>query len=372
MRADRLVATLLFLQTRGRVTVAEVAAELDVSPRTARRDLEALALAGVPVYSRRGKGGGWSLVGGARTNLTGLTADEIRALFLLAGPLSSTTHQRTALRKLVRALPASFRQDAEAAARAGHADGHDWSRSASTAEAPQLDVVRRAVVEGVQVRIGYRGPGRPATERTVHPLGLASKAGADYLVAGTRRGMRVFRLSRITAATRTSDPVVRPEGFDLATTWRGLAARMEDRMRAATVRATAAPDTEAVLRRLFGDRLRVLTPERDTATQQNTATRRDTAIPRGAETTPRDTKAGEWLTIEVDGPSPEVLASQLAGLGGRIEVLDPPETRHRLAGIAAELASVYGPPGTGEQSAMREPPPTASLPGGPTDGSATP
>ncbi|MEV0845164.1 WYL domain-containing protein [Streptomyces sp. NPDC049954] len=376
MRADRLVATLLFLQTRGRVTVAEVAAELDVSPRTARRDLEALALAGVPVYSRRGRGGGWSLVGGARTNLTGLTADEIRALFLLAGPLSSTAHQRTALRKLVRALPASLRQDAEAAARAGHVDGHDWSRTASTAEAPQLDVVRRAVVEGVQVRIGYQGPGRPATERTVHPLGLASKAGADYLVADTHHGMRVFRLSRITAATRTGDPVVRPEGFDLATTWRALAARMEDRMRAVTVRATAAADTEAVLRRLFGDRLRVLTPRRDTAIREGTAIPQATAIP-GAVTspeagTPPDERASGWLAVEVDGPSSEVLAAQLAGLGGRIEVLDPPEARHRLARIAAELASLYGLPGVEGALSKREPPPTASFPEGPTPKGPTP
>ncbi|KJY32879.1 transcriptional regulator, partial [Streptomyces katrae] len=91
------MATLLFLQERGRVTVPEVAAELEVSERTARRDLEALAASGIPVYSQRGRGGGWSLVGGARTNLTGLTAEEIRALFLVTGPLSATPELRTTL-----------------------------------------------------------------------------------------------------------------------------------------------------------------------------------------------------------------------------------------------------------------------------------
>ena len=91
MRADRLVATLLFLQTRGRVTAAQVAAELEVSTRTARRDLEALAIAGIPVYSQPGRSGGWSLVGGARTDLTGLTAAEARTLFLVAGPSSTVT-----------------------------------------------------------------------------------------------------------------------------------------------------------------------------------------------------------------------------------------------------------------------------------------
>ena len=93
MRADRLVATLLLLQARGRVTAAEVAKELEVSLRTARRDLEALSVAGIPVYSQTGRGGGWSLVGGARTDLSGLTAAEARALFLVAGPSAAVTRE---------------------------------------------------------------------------------------------------------------------------------------------------------------------------------------------------------------------------------------------------------------------------------------
>ena len=91
VRADRLVATLLFLQARGRVTAAEVATELEVSVKTARRDLEALSIAGIPVYSQPGRGGGWALVGGARTDLSGLTAAEARTLFLVAGPSSAAS-----------------------------------------------------------------------------------------------------------------------------------------------------------------------------------------------------------------------------------------------------------------------------------------
>src|SRR5256885_7840072 len=102
MRADRLVATLLLMQARGRVTAAELAHELEISVATARRDLEALSAAGVPVYPQAGRGGGWSLVGGARTDLTGLTAREAQALFLLAGPAASISPAvRSALRKLV-------------------------------------------------------------------------------------------------------------------------------------------------------------------------------------------------------------------------------------------------------------------------------
>ncbi|MEU7295500.1 WYL domain-containing protein [Streptomyces exfoliatus] len=317
MRADRLVATLLFLQTRTRVTVAEVAAELEVSPRTARRDLEALSTAGIPVYSQRGRGGGWSLVGGARTDLTGLTAEEIRALFLIAGPASTTPELRTALRKLVRALPAPLRSGAEAASRAGLADGTAWSRADATATGPHLDALRRAVVDGIQVRLGYAGPGKPVGVRTVHPLGLVTKAGHDYLVAGTERGLRTFRLSRVASVEATGEPVVRPPGFDLPTAWRSFAARFEERLYAATVRARAEPGAMAILERLFDGRLHL-----------------GPMLPDG------------WTEIRVDGPTPEVVATQLAGLGARIEVLDPPEARERLARLAVELAGVYGPPGS--------------------------
>src|SRR6478609_4584576 len=116
MRADRLVAVLMLLQTRGRVTAGEVAAELEISERTARRDLDALAMAGLPVYSQPGRNGGWELLGGAKTDLSGLNAAEARALFLVAGPSPATPELKAALRKLVRALPEPFRADASGAA----------------------------------------------------------------------------------------------------------------------------------------------------------------------------------------------------------------------------------------------------------------
>ncbi|MFG3347259.1 helix-turn-helix transcriptional regulator [Streptomyces sp. NPDC048018] len=326
MRADRLVATLLFLQTRGQggapVTAAELAAELEVSERTARRDLEALAAAGVPVYSTAGKGGGWRLVGGARTDLSGLNAPEIRALFLLAGPEADAgPGTRTALRKLVRALPAPLRPGAEAAARAGVTDATDWT-GAETGPV-HLDALRQAVVDGVQVRIGYARPGQQPRQRLVHPLGIAAKTGVPYLVAatgdtagpGSPADLRTFRVSRVTSVTVTGEPVVRPEDFDLATAWRALAARMEDRMVAATVRGRAAPGTEGLLEGLFGSRIRYGAREPD----------------------------GGWTAIEVAGPSPEVVAAQLAGLGSRVELLGPPEARTALARIGAELSALYAP-----------------------------
>ena len=137
MRADRLMSVLLLLQARGRVTAAEVAAELEVSERTARRDLEALSMAGVPVYSQQGRNGGWQLIGGARTDLSGLTADEARALFLVAGPSSQATPQvKQALRKLVQALPEPFRPEAEAATAAVVVDPTEWGGRRQQRPAP--------------------------------------------------------------------------------------------------------------------------------------------------------------------------------------------------------------------------------------------
>ncbi|MEU7512044.1 WYL domain-containing protein [Streptomyces sp. NPDC042898] len=336
MRADRLVAALLFLQTRQRVTAAELAAELDVSERTARRDLEALASAGVPVRSQAGVGGGWSLVGGARTDLTGLTAPEVRALFLLMDTSAPSPQTRTTLRKLVRALPSPLRADAEAAARAGVADGTDWAGGADPEE-PRLAALQRAVVEARELTIGYARPGREPSERTVHPLGIATKTGVRYLVAGTEHGLRVFRVGRITSVTETGAPAVRPEGFDLPTAWRALAARMEDRMVATTVRGRAAPGTETVLEGLLEGRIRY--GERG---------------PDG------------WTAIEIDGPSPEVVAAQLAGLGARVELLDPPEARSALARIGTELTALYGtrqPSPDTPAAPPRAPAPAARRPG---------
>jgi predicted DNA-binding transcriptional regulator YafY len=335
MRADRLVAALLFLQTRQRVTAAELAAELGVSERTARRDLEALAGAGIPVYSQAGQGGGWSLVGGARTDLTGLTAPEIRALFLLTGSDATASPQtRTALRKLVRALPAPLRDGAETAARAGISDGTDWAGT-ETDEA-SLGPLQRAVVEAREIRIGYARPGREPRERTVHPLGIAVKSGVRYLVADTEHGLRTFRVGRVTTVTETGAPAVRPEGFDLPTAWRALAARMEERLVAATVRGRAAPGTEGVLEGLFGGRIRY------------------------GERAPDG-----WTPFAADGPSPEVIAARLAGLGARVELLTPPEARAALTRVAAELTALYGEPAPPQPSHQLPAPPPPCTPATP-------
>jgi predicted DNA-binding transcriptional regulator YafY len=317
VRADRLIAVLLLLQRRGRVTAAEVARELEVSPRTARRDLEALGTAGVPVYSSAGRGGGWSLVGGARTDLSGLTAEEARDLFLAAGPSTAVAPAvRTALRKLLAALPGPLRDGAAAAGTAVVVDPVTWDRAAPPPP-PHLDALRRAVLDGVQVVLGYAGRAKPPSSRTVSPLGLVTKSGVWYLVAGTDDGVRTFRIGRVTDVAVTDEPVVRPEGFDLAAAWEEAAASVEARRGQVAVQALADPAAVPRLRSLLGARLRV-----------------GAARPDGR------------VAVDVAGPTVAFVAAELSGFGARVEVTGPVEAREHLAALGAELRSIYGSTGS--------------------------
>ena len=311
MRADRLVATLLYLQSRGRVTASEVAAELEVSVKTARRDLEALSIAGIPVYSQPGRGGGWALVGGARTDLSGLTAAEARTLFLVAGPSSAVTPQaKAALRKLVRALPETFRAEAEKAASAIVLDPAGWGGTAPRTP-PHLEALQQAVIEGLQVRLGYTDAKGAVTERIVHPLGLVSKGTTWYLVADTDNGRRTFRVWRVSSVELTDEPAVRPADFDLQKAWQEIVATVDERRGLAHVTAVADPSLVRWLRLHFGTRLTVGEPTDDGR-------------------------------VDVDIGFPETHddpARELCSFGGDLEVLAPVEVRERMAEIGRTLAA---------------------------------
>jgi predicted DNA-binding transcriptional regulator YafY len=315
VRADRLVACLLILQAKGRVTASELADELEISERTARRDLEGLAMAGLPVYSQPGRGGGWSLLGGARTDLTGLTAAESRTLFLVAGPSSSATPEvKAALRKLVQALPETFRAEAESAASAVVLDPTSWGYDSAPAPV-HLDVLQRATVDGRQVRLGYVARDQAETERTVHPLGLVAKRSVWYLVANTDAGMRTFRLSRVRSVIVTDDPVERPEGFDLATTWKSVVDAVDERRGEGKVLARADPDLIPLLRMVFGNQLST-----------------------------GETAGDGRIEVEIAGLSVDAGAGQLAGFGSRMEVIEPIGIREQLAVLGAQLTRAYGSP----------------------------
>ncbi|MEU8814743.1 WYL domain-containing protein [Actinoplanes sp. NPDC048796] len=318
------MAIVLLLQHRGQVTAAEVARELEISERTARRDLDALGTAGVPVYSVQGRGGGWRLVGGARTDLSGLTAGEARALFLAAGPASSATPAlKAALRKLVHALPEPFRAQAEAAASSLVMDPRLWGSSRVEPRPPRfLDELQDAAIRGVQVRLGYVDREGTETERTVHPLGIVAKGPSWYLVATTETGRRTFRIDRVSSADPTADPVHRPGDFDLAESWRAIADEVERRRTPLEARAMCTPHGIDVLRIGFGARLEV-----------------------GGST------ADGRIEVVIRGHDEHKLAGELAGLVDYLEVTGPPRVRDHLASIGNALTARYKP---GAASSMEE------------------
>ncbi len=312
MRADRLVATLLLMQTRGRVTAAELAEELEISVATARRDLEALSASGVPVYPQPGRGGGWQLVGGARTDLSGLTAGEARALFLLAGPAASLAPEvKSALRKLMGALPGTFRADAEAAAAAVVVDPAGWGEHGK----PRPELVERlqdAVVRRRKVRFEYAGRGRERSERLVDPWGLIDKDDVWYLMAGTENGRRTFRVDRIIDAAVTDFPAERPRDFELAKAWEEVVQEIERRR--SLLSATIVLDGRylRVMRDRFGRHCELV-----------------------------DRLDDGRVRVRVAAPVPVMIAQELAGWGGMVDVEEPESVKAELARIGAELTSRY-------------------------------
>lgn len=312
MRADRLVAALLLMQARGRVTAAELAAELEVSVATARRDLEALSAAGIPVYPQAGRGGGWSLVGGARTDLSGLSATEAQALFLLVGPAAAVSGEaKAALRKLVRALPPTFRADAEAAASATMIDPTRWGER-DRRRPEMVDLLQAAVIRRRKVRLHYTNSARERSERLIDPWGLVDKDDIWYLLAGTERGQRTFRVDRIVRAEPTDQPAERPDEFTLDTAWRQVVGEVEERRSRTWATVLIEARFVPILRDHFGRHCHT-----------------DGELDHGR------------ARVRLAAPTPLDIARNLAGWGAMVEVVEPLSVQAELARIGTELAGRY-------------------------------
>ncbi|MEV0585098.1 WYL domain-containing protein [Nonomuraea sp. NPDC050310] len=235
MRADRLVSLVLLLRQHGRLSAAALARELEVSTRTVLRDIEALSAAGVPVYAERGRHGGFALLPGFRTELTGLNHDEALAL-LIAGSRRGAqafglgSALASAMLKVVDALPESYRVTAAGAAERLLIDPETDLLSRRTSpeqEVPDAVVaeIRRAVLAGHRLRIHYAASGQGAEWRTVDPIGLVTVRDQGYLLA-TRSGEdRTYRLSRVRAAEELPEPAQRPDRVDLDQAWRDRSTR---------------------------------------------------------------------------------------------------------------------------------------------------
>ncbi|MGW4688972.1 helix-turn-helix transcriptional regulator [Streptomyces sp. NPDC004244] len=323
MRADRLVSLVLLLRQRGRLTADELARELEVSTRTVLRDIEALSAAGVPVYSERGRHGGFGLLPGFRTELTGLNHDEALAL-LTAGAgraeqvFGLGSALASAMRKVVDALPESHRATASDAARRLLVEPETdlLSRRTVTEEVADTTMVeiRRAVLAGHKLRIHYAATGQTPQWRTVDPIGLVTVRDRGYLLARRSDADRTYRLSRVSAAEELPEPAQRPSLVDLDRVWRERCAQF------------LSSDHIAV-------RVRVKPERREDLL--NTAVAVRAAEP----------DADGWLRLEATFQDLRHAEWALWQLGTDVEALTPESLRTSLHDRAAALAARYRSPG---------------------------
>ena len=333
MKSDRLLSILLLLQTRGLVPATELAERLEVSVRTIYRDIEALSASGVPVYAERGRHGGIALLPGFRTDVTGLTADEARALFVLAAEgahaaLGLDEALGSALRKVMAALPEPHRPAAELTSRRILVDPVRWMSGPQ----PAVDVaeLHDAVFADRRLRLDYRhsGTGTPRTY-TVDPYGLVVKAGVWYLVADRDGVPRLFRADRVRRATLADEAVVRRPGVELADLWDTLRRQVEERPGRVRLSLRVHRSRLDLFVRLHGGAL--------TGEPQPEG-------PDGPEVGEAGGGCGEWLRAELAVDSVE-WARALLSFGPNVEVISPPEARGVLLRHAEAVVELYGEAG---------------------------
>jgi predicted DNA-binding transcriptional regulator YafY len=310
---------LLLLQARGQTTAPELAGELDVSVRTIQRDIEALAAAGVPVYSERGRDGGYRLVDGYRSRLTGLDRDEAQALlaFEAAAPareLGLGQALMSARLKLAASLPARLRHEASAAANRFHLDAPGWF--APRPPTPHLEALAAAVFGDLAVEARYRGKAGARSCR-LKPLGLVLKAGSWYVVAQEGEVMRGYRADRFEYVAVSDQGFSRPARFNLSAFWAVWCQEFERGLPVVTVTVRA---RAACARRLK----RVVEPAH--------AHRVDWDAP--------PDRAG-WIQLLLPFEKLEYARAALLGFGADVEVLAPHELRSQMIAAAADLGALY-------------------------------
>ena len=316
MKADRLLSVLLLLQARGRATERELAERLEVSQRTIHRDLEALSASNVPVLALRGSQGGWELAEGWRTQVPGLDAGELRALLMVQpralGHPRLRAAAESALNKLMASLPGSMREEAAAMRERLHVDPSGWWDAGEDVSA--LPMVQDAVTRERKMTFDYVRADGEMGARTVDPLGLVAKGSTWYLVARTAKGMRTFRLSRMSAVTVLANEFKRPTKFDLAEHWKRATAELEEkRSRYATVLAVRKETTHRLTGWLAAKPVEV------------------------------DAKSTDgWVAMRMDFEDLEQARFVVMGLGTRVRVLKPVELRaaveEEMRGVLAQMS----------------------------------
>lgn len=327
MRASRLVSALMLLQARQTMTARDLAEALEVSIRTVYRDMESLQAAGVPLYADTGRTGGYRLVEGYRTRLTGLTHDEAQALFLTGLPQAADDLGLGAVlagaeRKLQAALPPELRQRAEAVRDRFHLDAPGWY--AERDSPAYLGQVAAAVWEQRRITVIYRRWTEPEiVRRTLEPLGMVLKAGRWYVIARTADGgaPRTYRVGQVLGVEQVGEPFERPVGFDLAGYWRGQLEGFQERLFQGEATVRLSPRGLDRVRDVWGD----------------------AAVASVIKTAGEPDAAG-WITAQLPIESLTHAETELLKVGAEVEVLDPAELRVRLQTTAAALATLYSTP----------------------------
>ncbi len=317
MRADRLLSIVLLLQSYQQMTARDLARRLEVSERTILRDMDALSGAGIPVVAVRGVGGGWSLLGEYKTNLTGLSEAELQSLFVtkptrLLADLKLDKAAEGALLKLLASLPSAHRRGVEHAQQRLHIDVTGWSKVEEAV--PLLHTLQEAVWQGRRLRITYQRGDCGAVERLCDPLGLVAKGSVWYLVAGVEGQVRSYRVSAVRGAEMLDEPCVRPEGFDLAEFWERSAAQFKANLGGYRVRARAR--REVVPRLRYAGRFA------------------------------RVESAGEpdaegWAEVVLRFDVEEMAVEYALSFGAKLEVVEPESLREKVVEAARSVVSFY-------------------------------
>jgi predicted DNA-binding transcriptional regulator YafY len=343
MRASRLVSLLLLLQSRGRMTAAQLAAELEVSVRTVYRDVESLHEAGIPLYGDAGHRGGYQLLDGYRTRLTGLNADEAQALFLsgLPGPaaeLGLGPVLAAAQLKLLAALPPGLGEQVSRMQSRFLLDAPGWYSAAD--EVPLLPAVANAVWESRAVQVRYRRWKEPTdVDRRLEPYGLVLKAGCWYLVAAP--GPRTYRVDQILDLRVLEEGFGVPEGFELARYWQAYLADFYAYLHRAEAVVRLAPSAAARLpapARAAAEAAAAAAAEAAAAAALAAGTAAAASAPAAGTAS---AEPGGWIRAVVPIESVEQACREFLALGADIEVLEPPALRTRLAAAARATAALY-------------------------------
>jgi predicted DNA-binding transcriptional regulator YafY len=323
LRADRLLSILMLLQARGRMTARQLATELEVSLRTIYRDIDALCIAGVPIYSDRGRDGGYSLLDSYRTSLTGLNEREVRALFMLSIPsplqaLGVGAELQTALLKLAAALPDARRDDERRVRERFYLDATWWFQGEEPA--PHLATVHRAVWEDRWLEVHYRLRAGHVfdVERRIAAYGLVAKAGVWYVVYAYRGRVRALRVSQLLDARILQGRFERPSGFDLKSFWGEWCAAVEHDRPLYPVRLRVAPHVASDLAWHLGQ-----------------------GRYQGLLATPPRPDEAAWVAVEWTFESLSEARSRLLALGGAVEVLEPLPLRKSIADYGRQIAARY-------------------------------